>query len=83
MQIDPKQLKALAEVDDKRFAAMLYTAAMAAGLSSEQAKQAAANAPTFKKMLKNASGEELSMLQTKLQGSPADLLKGLGGAHHE
>lgn len=83
MQIDPKQLRALAEVDDKRFAAMLYTAAMAAGLSAEQAKEAAAHAPAFKKMLKNASGEELAMLRQKLQGSPADLLKGLGGARHE
>lgn len=83
MQLDPVKLKALANIDDDRFAAMLYTAAMAVGLPPDQAKAAAANAPAFKKMLKNASKDDLAMLQQKLQGSPADLLRQLGGADHE
>lgn len=83
MQLDPKQLRALAELDDKRFSAMLYTAAMAVGLTAEQAQAAAANAPAFKKMLKNSSKEDLAMLQNKLKGSPAELMKELGGEKNE
>lgn len=83
MQPDLRQIKALAELDDNRFATMLYTAAIAVGLSKEQAQTAAANAPAFKKMLQNASKEDLAMIQSKLKGSPADLLKNLGGADHE
>ncbi len=83
MQLDPKQLKALAEVDDNRFSAMLYTAALAVGLPPEQAKAAANNAPAFKKMLRNASKDDLAKLQQKLQGSPSDLLRQLGGIDHE
>lgn len=83
MQLDSNQLKALAELDDKRFSAMLYTAAMAVGLTPDQAKEAAANAPRFKNMLKNASKEDLAMLQQKMKGSPSELLRGLGGTDHE
>lgn len=83
MQLDPKQLRALAEMDDSRFSAMLYTAAIAAGLPPQQAKAAAANAPAFKKMLNNASQDDLAKLQQKLKGSPSDLLRQLGGSHHE
>lgn len=79
MQLDPRQIKALADLDDNRFATMLYTAAIAVGLTKEQAKTAAANAPAFKAMLRNASAEDLSKLSTKLNSSPADLLKQLGG----
>lgn len=83
MQFDPNQLKVLAQVDDKRFSSMLYTAAIAVGLSPEQARAAVANAPAFKKMLKNASQEDLTMLGQKLKGSPADLLRQLGGGDRE
>lgn len=79
MQLDPSKLRALAEIDDDRFAAMLFTAARAVGLSPEQAKAAAANAPAFKNMLKNASDEDLRRLQEKLKKSPASLLNDLGG----
>ncbi|MBQ8382539.1 MAG: hypothetical protein IJX47_04960 [Clostridia bacterium] len=77
--MDPSKLRALAEIDDNRFAAMLLTAARAVGLSPEQAKSAAANAPAFKNMLKNASDEDLRLLQQKLKQSPASLLNDLGG----
>lgn len=79
MQLDPSKLRALAELDDSRFASMLFTAARAVGLSPEEARAAAANAPAFKNMLRNASSEDLSKLGAKLNGSPADLLKQLGG----
>lgn len=83
MQLDPKKLKSLADVDDSRFSTMLYTAAIAVGLKPDQAREAAANAPAFKKMLKNASDDDLAMLGKKLQGSPSDLLEQLGGAKNE
>lgn len=83
MQLDSNKLKMLAEVDDSRFSAMLYTAAIAAGLPPEQAKAASANAPAIKKMLRNASKEDLAMLQKKLQSSPSDLIGQLGGADRE
>lgn len=79
MQMDPSKLRALSEIDDDRFSAMLFTAARAVGLSPEQAKSAAANAPAFKKMLKTASDDDLRRLQEKLKKSPADLLGELGG----
>lgn len=79
MQMDPSKLRALAEIDNDRFAAMLFTAARAVGLSPEQARSAAANAPAFKNMLKNASDEDLRLLQEKLKKSPASLLNDLGG----
>ena len=79
MQMDPSKLRALAEIDNDRFAAMLFTAARAVGLSPEQARSAAANAPAFKNMLKNASDEDLRLLQEKLKKSPASLLHDLGG----
>ncbi|MGM9647853.1 MAG: hypothetical protein ACI3YH_06970 [Eubacteriales bacterium] len=79
MQLDPSKLRALSQIDDDRFAAMLFTAARAVGLSPEQAKAAAANAPAFKNMLKNASDEDLRRLQEKLKKSPASLLNDLGG----
>ncbi|MBQ7355194.1 MAG: hypothetical protein IJW62_06730 [Clostridia bacterium] len=77
--MDPSKLRALAEIDNDRFAAMLFTAARAVGLSPEQARSAAANAPAFKNMLKNASDEDLRLLQEKLKKSPASLLHDLGG----
>lgn len=80
MQLDPSKLRALAEIDDNRFSAMLFTAARAVGLSPEQAKTAAANAPAFKKMLQSASDRDLRLLLEKLQTSPADLLGQLGGS---
>ncbi|MBO5778864.1 MAG: hypothetical protein J6R82_04780 [Clostridia bacterium] len=79
MQLDPSKLRSLAQIDDNRFSAMLFTAARAVGLSPEQAKTAAANAPAFKKMLRSASDEELRLLLAKLQSSPADLLGQIGG----
>ncbi len=79
MQLDPSKLRALADIDDRRFAAMLFTAARAVGLSPEQAQSAAANAPAFKNLLKTASDEDLHRLQEKLKRSPADLLDELGG----
>ncbi len=79
MQLNPNQLRRLAEIDDSRFATMLMTAARAVGLSAEQAQAAAANAPAFKTMLRNASDEDLSRLQEKLNGSPASILQDLGG----
>ncbi len=79
MQMDPSKLRALAEIDNDRFAAMLFTAARAVGLSPEQARSAAANAPAFKNMLKNASDEDLRRLQDKLKQAPASLLNDLGG----
>lgn len=79
MQLDPSKLRALAQMDDSQFSAMLFTAARAVGLSAEDARAAAANAPAFKKLLQNASNEDLSRLQEKLRGSPSDLLKQLGG----
>lgn len=79
MQMDPSKLRALVEIDNDRFAAMLFTAARAVGLSPEQARSAAANAPAFKNMLKNASDEDLRLLQEKLKKSPASLLHDLGG----
>ncbi len=83
MQLDSNKLKALAEVEDSRFSAMLYAAAITVGLTPDQAKAAAANAPAFKQMLKNASKEDLALLQSKLQGSPSDLLRQLGGTKHD
>lgn len=79
MQLDPSKLRSLAQIDDNRFAAMLFTAARAVGLSPEQARTAAANAPAFKQMLQSASDEDLRLLLQKLQSSPADLLGQLGG----
>lgn len=79
MQMDPSKLRALAEIDDERFAAMLFTAARAVGLPPDQARLAAANAPAFKKTLKTASDEDLVRLQEKLKRSPASLMKDLGG----
>ena len=79
MQPDPSKLRALAQIDDNRFSAMLLTAARAVGLSPEQAKLAAQNAPAFKKMLLSASDEELRQLLHKLSTSPADLFGQLGG----
>ena len=79
MQLDPSKLRSLAQIDDNRFAAMLFTAARAVGLSPEQAKLAAQNAPAFKQTLQSASDEELRQLLQKLQSSPADLLGKLGG----
>lgn len=79
MQLDPSKLRALAQIDDNRFSAMLFTAARAVGLSPEQAKTAAQNAPAFKKMLQSATDEELRLLLGKLNSSPADLLGQLGG----
>ena len=58
MQLDPSTLRALAQLDDRRFSAMLFTAARAVGLSDEEAKAAAANAPAFKRLLRNASEED-------------------------
>lgn len=78
MQPDPSKLRALAQIDDNRFSAMLFTAARAVGLSPEQAKTAAQNAPAFKKILLSASDEELRSLIKKLSTSPADLLNQLG-----
>lgn len=83
MQLDPNKLKALADVDDNRFSAMLFAAATAVGLPPEQARAAAANAPAFKKMLKNASQDDLATLGRKLQGSPSELLRQLGEKKHE
>ena len=80
MQLDPSKLRALSRIDDRRFAAMLFTAARAVGLSPEQAQAAAQNAPAFKKVLQSASDEELTLLVGKLQSSPADLLGKLGGS---
>ncbi|MBQ8288556.1 MAG: hypothetical protein IJX76_07285 [Clostridia bacterium] len=77
--MDPSKLRALSQIDDDRFAAMLHAAARAVGLSPEQARSAAANAPAFKNMLKNASDEDLRRLQEKLNKSPASLLGDLGG----
>ena len=79
MQLDPSKLRGLAQIDDRQFAAMLFTAARAVGLSPEQANLAAQNAPAFKKMLHGASDEELRMILQKLNKSPADLLGQLGG----
>ena len=79
MQLDPSKLRTLAQIDDNRFSAMLFTAARAVGLSPEQARTAAANAPAFKKMLSSASDQELRLLLEKLKTSPADLLGQLGG----
>ena len=79
MQLDPSKLRALAQLDDRRFAAMLFTAARAVGLSAEQARAAADNAPAFKTMLRNASDEDLQRLQEKMQSAPSSLLNDLGG----
>lgn len=79
MQLDPSTLRALAQLDDRRFSAMLFTAARAVGLSDEEAKAAAANAPAFKRLLRNASEEDLRRLQEKLQAAPHSLLSELGG----
>ena len=79
MQLDPSKLRALAELDDRRFATMLFTAARAVGLSPEQARSAAANAPAFKTMLRNASAEDLRRLQEKMKTAPSSLLNDLGG----
>lgn len=79
MQLDPSTLRALAQLDDRRFSAMLFTAARAVGLSADEANAAAANAPAFKRMLRNASEEDLRRLQEKMQTAPQSLLNELGG----
>ena len=79
MQLDPSTLRALAQLDDRRFSAMLFTAARAVGLSTDEANAAAANAPAFKQMLRNASEEDLRRLQEKMKTAPQSLLNELGG----
>ena len=79
MKMDPSKLRALADMDDRRFAELLFTAARAVGLSPTDARAAANQAPTFKALLRNATEEDLAQIQGKLNGNPADLLKQLGG----
>ena len=79
MKMDPSKLRALADMDDRRFAELLFTAARAVGLSQTDARAAAKNAHAFKAVLRNASEDDLAKLQGKLSGNPADLLKQLGG----
>lgn len=79
MKLDPSKLRALANMDDRRFAELVFTAAKAVGLSPAEAKTAANNAHAFKAVLRNASDEELALLVNKLSKNPADLMKQLGG----
>ena len=79
MKMDPSKLRALAEMDDRRFAELLFTAARAVGLSQADARAAANNAHAFKAVLRSASEDDLAKIQGKLNGNPADLLKQLGG----
>ncbi len=79
MQIEPSKLRALAEMDNARFAAMLRIAAKAVGLSAEQAELAAQNAPAFRDLLQNASDEELQGQFARLKSSPEEYLRNMGG----
>lgn len=79
MKMDPSKLRALANMDDRRFAELLFTAARAVGLSLADAEAAAKNAHAFKAVLKNATDDDLAMLGNKLSKNPADLMKELGG----
>lgn len=83
MKLDPSKLRALADMDDRRFAELLFTAARAVGLSPADARAAAQNAHAFKAVLRSASEDDLAKIQGKLSGNPADLLKELGGNPRE
>ena len=66
MQIDKNKLAAIASMDDKAFANMVYNAVIAAGGNDAQAKAATAASPIIKARLKNASDKDIRQLTTFL-----------------
>lgn len=61
-KIDKNKLAAIAALDDKTFAEMIYKAVLSAGGNEAQARAATAAAPIIKSKLKNASDKDIKQI---------------------